>query len=466
MLKPFPCLIACTVVGAFVAAPCSAQKTPKAEAVEKFDILTYKTPKGWQKNVSAAAVQLGVDGAGGTCLISLFKSATGTTDPKANFSASWDAIVKGTLGLAVKPTSRPTVRSKGWTAESGSAPYEVEGRKGTLLLITMTGNQKVVNILVLTNSDAYQKEVTEFLGSVDLPKIVTAAAPVTEKKATPPAAPGASAKSGFKFTTTNFDDGWAAVEEKAWARITKGNVTALVHFPDLKADAYTPALQDALVNAWNVLVAPRYTKIRDLQFRPILSYESISFAEADAQDIATGRDVHIILFKKHFSGGQGKYIEFVTPSKAEFEKVFGPYHETASGWDKLEALQAKNRFAVDSGDLAGKWSTSASNSLSYYYVNGGGYAGAVSSASSSEFSFTRTGSYSSSHGYASGVVGAQKFDSAAYKGTFVTTSWTVKLTNRFKGKAGTYDCYFEAVRGGRILVLSDKGGVVYSLVRK
>ena len=73
----------------------------------------------------------------------------------------------------------------GWTVESGSEQYESDGKKGIVMLLTATGNGKMVNVLALTNTDAYQKDITDFLESISLPKIT----PATKTTTTNPSKP-------------------------------------------------------------------------------------------------------------------------------------------------------------------------------------------------------------------------------------------------------------------------------------
>ena len=306
-------------------------------------------------------------------------------------------------------------------------------------------------------------------GPTPTPAPVVVVLPTVTTIATPAAAPTATPtprKGSFQFVTTNFDDGWTAAEQDDWVRVTKGEVIVLVHYPNQKADAYNSVLKDGLQNAWNILVAPRYTNIQNFELKPIQSFESIAFAEADAEDRATGKRVHVVLFKKHFSKGHGKYLEFITASKGEFEKEFGAYHNDEFGWDKLVSMQGKNRFAVSGADLVGKWTTSDFATLSYYYANTGGFAGATATSTADVFTFAPGGTYQSQHSGASGQVGNQKFSNQNYKGKFSANNWTLTLTNRFQGDSETYDCHFEAVKGGRILVLTDKHNTVLPLVKQ
>jgi hypothetical protein len=441
--------------------PCAGVRAQKPET---FEGIGYTLPKGWQKDVGKAAVQMGTDGEKGACLITLFKPVASPGDPKANFEESWKIIVKELVTVSGRPKMQPTGKEDGWTVESGLATYESDGKKGVVLLVTATGGGKMVNVLVLTDTDAYQTEITAFINALRLPKVAADDPEPAKGEGEKPgkAAPAAPRKSGYQFSSTNFDDGWTAVEQEAWVRVTKGNLTVLVHYPDAKADARETNLE----GAWNLLVAPRYANVREQTFRDTRGFERVLFAEAQAVDRATGKTVYVVLVKKFFNTGNGRWLEFVSPTRADYEKEFGPYRDQEFGWEKVTDMEGRNRFAVGVGDLTGTWSTSSSASLQYYYVDSGRSAGATATSTADEFAFQPGGAYQSDHAGASGAVGKQKFSRQVYKGKFSTDRWTMTLTNRFRGDSETYNCHFVAVKGGRILILTDRRGGGYTLVKK
>lgn len=270
----------------------------------------------------------------------------------------------------------------------------------------------------------------------------------------------------FFFNTTNFDDGWVSSAKESWTEVTKNNLIVLLHYPNQQVDAYHSVLKEGDMIAWNSLVAPKYNSIQNFQWRTIQSYESITFIEADAVEKSTGKNVHIVLFKKHYTKGNGRYLEFITSSKAVFEQEFGPYHNDEFGWDKMSNMQFRNKYAVSENDLTGTWSANDYASLTYYYINGGGYAGTNATSTADEFTFLTGNNYKSDHAGASGVVGNQKFSRQVYNGKYTAGNWELVLTNRFKGETEKYSCYFEAIKGGRILVLTDRLGTTYTLVKK
>jgi hypothetical protein len=146
-----------------------------AQQREKFDIVTFKTPRGWQKQAGENAVQLGGERDGASCLVTMFKAVPGSPDAKFNFDSAWETIVEEMVKVAGKPQMQPSASENGWTSQSGLAGYEVDGKKGVVLLVTLTGGGKMVNIMILTDSNAFEAEIASFLGSIDLPKVAETA---------------------------------------------------------------------------------------------------------------------------------------------------------------------------------------------------------------------------------------------------------------------------------------------------
>jgi hypothetical protein len=149
-------------------------------AQEKFDIVSFKTPAGWQKEMKADAVQFTIqDKAKGTfALMMLLKSFDSTSDEsRLNFNSSWTTLVENQLSKTTEAQMQPAATENGWNIESGLTQYEDKGTKGVAMLISATGGKKVVNLLLLTNTDIYQSQITGFIGSIVLPKLGTQKTP-------------------------------------------------------------------------------------------------------------------------------------------------------------------------------------------------------------------------------------------------------------------------------------------------
>lgn len=428
-----------------------AQKT-------EFDLIVHVAPGGFKADKTATSLTYSKQDSatGGFCTITLTKSQASDRGSRENLKEHWKSVLQKAVKVG-EPEIQPSASDNGWVAESGVGSFEIDGKKGVALLMTATGHGRVSSIVILTNTDAYATDIASFLGSVSFKK------PTGSPTVTKPPVPVPGGK--FQFTTTNFDDGWVGATDADWVSVTKGSLKVRVHYPNKTADAYDSVLKTQTQRAWNTLVAPRYSGIKNFQDRSIQSFESIGFAEANAVDKATGKSVYVVLFKKHRNQGDGKYIEFVTDSKATFEKQFMPYRNEEFGWEKLENFAGRNRFAVAGSDLVGTWTTRGYAGLAYYYVSSGAFAGATSTSTADEYRFVTGGKYSSDHSGASGQVGNLKFSRQTYKGSYSTNQWSVRMTNRFKGEDEVFQCHFEAVKGGRILVLRDRNETVWYLVR-
>ncbi len=261
---------------------------------------------------------------------------------------------------------------------------------------------------------------------------------------------------GFAFTTSNFNDGWVATVKADWVQVTKGTTIVLIHYPNKQADTYNSVLMDGLKNAWNVLVAPRYSAGSNFEFKPLTNWEPIEFAEADMVEKSSGRQVHVVLFKKNYSSGSGKYLEFITPGKAAFEQEFCAYHEGSSGWEKIENMATYNKFAVAASDLSGKWTSDFSGAIQYVNAYTGFDAGMDTHASKENFQFGPGNNYQWDLGVASGPVGNIKFQSVKSSGDFsMVSNWQVKFSD-IEGKPRTFSTYFSCIKGLRILWLDDK----------
>lgn len=190
---------------------------------QSFDIATYIPPAGWKKLVKEQSIQYSKQDnkKGIYCLLTLYKSVEATGNPKDNFNQGWDILVKEPLAVAAAPQMEKAINEDGWEAQTGYASFETDGNKGIAMLVTSSGFSKAVSILILTNSDVYEAEITKFLSSIDF-----------KKRVVKPVIKPVVATGKFKFTSTNFDDGWVSTVQENWVEVTKGNIKVLLHYPN------------------------------------------------------------------------------------------------------------------------------------------------------------------------------------------------------------------------------------------
>jgi hypothetical protein len=152
-----------------IAISCFAQK-------QAFDVLNYTIPKGWDKTEMSQGIQLSAknDGKGNYATAVILSSAATAASAQENFDNSWEKLVKGTLSVSGEPTMQEPATEKGWSVLSGQASYTDGANKGLVTLITATGNGKMANVVIMTNTDKYQNQILGFIKSLDLNETATA----------------------------------------------------------------------------------------------------------------------------------------------------------------------------------------------------------------------------------------------------------------------------------------------------
>lgn len=425
-----------------------------AQANETFDIATFQAPKGWTKQSGQDGIQFSIAENDSFCLITLFRSVPGLSSPKENFDAAWSTIVKEAVTVTAAPQMFPSDPRGQWQISGGFAPFEKDGSKGVAVLYTASGFGRMMNALVLTNTQQFEPEATAFLASISFKQ--PADANVAPKSTGQVTQPHSARKSGFKYTENRFNDGWTAIEQEDWVRATRGSATVLIHYelPDLRP---FNNLDEKSTFVWDKIVAPRYRDLKNFYARRGWYTDGDSmngkyFVSGDVTDPSTGKRAYVALYK---DGNAGKWIEFIMPDKRFFESTFTPvFDQDGTNWAKLSAMIGYNKFAVAPEDIPGVWRSSSAAGVDLYNIYTGDSLGMATSSSTNEFTFVANGGYSENYKSASGVGAGLSYYGQTNKGRYsVSSSSMLTLTNRFKGQAHEFAAYFEAVKGGRILHL-------------
>lgn len=434
-----------------------------AQQSETFDIATFSPPAGWKRESVdfAASYVITNNKTGGWCRIAIYKSIGSSGDPQVDFKSEWDNLAaKDHEGIST-PTPE-TTNEDGWTANSGVSKFTWQQKDAFILLNTISGYGRALSITVIMNSQEFMKEVEKFLNSLDLKKpedpIANNIPNTSQSQAVQPITiTGAPGNQGISTSTTNFDDGWVAHPFADYVRVTKGNTTVLLHY----AIEITDELRntgDVAGNLFDRLMLPRYavSNIRKYD-NGGPCYFCVYFYEADVVEKSSGKKYYAG-FRVLTESGVSRCIEILSPSKQEFDKEF-PTQE------KIAALTGYNKFAITQADLIGTWEESGGSYVNMYSTVTGAYAGMNSASSAHKFIFKNDGTYFSNHKGAFGMVGSMTFFDQKYNGSYTVTNWDLTATKRFEGKTDIFWAEFEAVRGGRVLHLTDKNaaGMKYHL---
>ncbi|MGG9960539.1 hypothetical protein [Ferruginibacter sp. SUN106] len=262
--------------------------------------------------------------------------------------------------------------------------------------------------------------------------------------------------SGYKFNTTNFDDGWTATEQADWVAVTKGSIKVLLHYP--RAGTIFPADPEPLTTAaWNILVAPRYSNLKNYKTATITTFDRPYLGMGTATENATGKEVFIVFFRQGKSG----WLEFISPDKNSFIQQYKFDPETIQ-WDSesdllrpLANMVGYNKFAIDAADFAGKWTSDFTGIQQMYNVYTGEYAGMNMNQSNEEFVFGPGNTYNWKLLVVNGMVGSAKFNQVKSSGNFtIPGSWQIHFS-KIENKDKTCHVYWSCIKGARILNLLD-----------
>ncbi len=178
-----------------IAISCFGQK-------QTFDVLNYTVPKGWDKTEMAGGIQLSAksDGKGSYATVVILHSAATTLPANETFTNSWEKLVKTTVAVSGEPTMQEPAVEKGWNIVSGQASYTDGANKGQVTLITATGNGKMANVVIMTNTAKYQNQILDLIKSLDLNETATAQNNNTQSTSTTNYTTGSGNKNIYSIT--------------------------------------------------------------------------------------------------------------------------------------------------------------------------------------------------------------------------------------------------------------------------
>lgn len=424
-----------------------------------YDIVSYKSPAGYKLAESTPRLRKLNKVTGTTyCAVTLLAALPSVGTVQQDFDAEW-ALLGGQLTLGA-PTSQPAPAIRGWQAVVGAGTFSQGSSSGLAMLTTLTGGSQRFSVLLLTNKlEACTGDYGKLVASLVLPPVKAAAAGAPAASMPPPAPTTPTAASPYRFTTTTFQEGWTSTQRPDWVEVTSGAFTVRLHYPIAFTDDTRRLDPTARVqHLWNQLIAPRY-RATNLSIAPTeLGVGVSSFGEADVTEVGTNRAAHVALLTTS-QNGSAYVIEVVAPDVASLRKQFPTY-------DQIKAMAGFNKFQVDASDLRGTWENSSAAYGMYYSTADGSFAGMRGASVYDKFVFPGDGRYAWE---AIGVVtggGTGTAQVGTVKGTFRVNAWEATATDT-DGKVTQYLLQFEAIRGGRLLVLQNKvaSGLRYVLAR-
>jgi hypothetical protein len=421
---------------------------------QAFDIITYASPQNWAKEVKENIISYTItDPKKKTwCQIGVTKSTVSKGGIGADFDSEWRELVVKNYNPTDTPQLTEVQQANGWQIVTGAGKFIFNNSEAIVMLTTISGGGRCASIVSITNSQDYMSPIESFLNSVELPQ----AEQDGSQEVMANTLESNQATSDFAFTTTNFDDGWTSTINADWVEVIKGNMKVLLHYP--KEGTIFPADPEPLISAaWNILVAPRYSNLKNYKTAYISTYDRPYLGMGYATENATGKNVFIVLFRQ----GQTGWLEFISPDKNSFIQQF-KFDPEAIQWDSesdlmvpLANMTGYNKFAVAASDFKGKWTSDFTGIQQLYNVYTGQYAGMNMHQSNEEFVFGAGSSYNWKLLVVSGMVGNAKFTEVKSSGQFtVPNNWQIQFS-KIENKARTYHAFWSCIKGARVLNLLD-----------
>jgi hypothetical protein len=456
-------------------------QTTKGQTIEQFDIVSFTPPAGWVKETGKGFIAYTKvnETKGEYARILLYASEPATGNVDADFDTEWLELVKPNYNPGALTDVSTSNYKDGWIAKIGVAPFKFKNQNHAVVLNTLVKNKIKMSNVFISNTVAYQADFEDFGSSLLFGAGHTIQNQQNQLQRNEPAAtkqsmgikseqknqPAYSQSSDFTYTTSNFDDGWTATIQNDYVLVNKGNARVFLYYAvPYNSDNFSGTGVMDRDYYWDNYVAKQF-KITTKQYKDdgeFISSLKPKYVEGRGMDPETG-ETRFIAMTLTVAPNTAQITVASFPDEATFRQTF----PNANGkfTSDLTEMSRYNKFAIDINDLAGTWQSGGSQMLQWYDGITGAYAGATMAASSATFTFSNAGTYSSIHNGATGAVGAMNTFQQEYKGALTVSNWNMVLTNRWQGETSNFEAHYQAVRGGRLLYLSDNAGSSYLLVK-
>ena len=143
-----------------------------AQTTETFDIATFQSPHGWQKQSKDGVLIFNTSNQQKNtyAMIMVYASGESSGNAKSDFESDWQQFIAGQLGVKNKPQLEPTKKVEGWESITGGAAFENEMGKSAVILNTFSGYGRSFSMAAIFNSQDHLPAIEAFSLSVKLKK--------------------------------------------------------------------------------------------------------------------------------------------------------------------------------------------------------------------------------------------------------------------------------------------------------
>jgi hypothetical protein len=149
---------------------------------DTFDLVAFTAPKKWTKSVAENVVSFTIENKKSKewCRINIVKSTISKGSIEQDFESEWQELVVKSFKSGEASQTNEIQQTDGWKIKTGGAKFTFNNGDAIAMLTTMSGFERCVSIVALTNSKVYIKDIEALLSSVNIKKPETAALPATK----------------------------------------------------------------------------------------------------------------------------------------------------------------------------------------------------------------------------------------------------------------------------------------------
>ena len=138
---------------------------------ETFDIITYSAPEGYARQQSKDGVQFTriANDKFSYCRFTVYVSRLGTDDIRKEFTDEWTVLIKNMIqfsAVEVPSETQAAGPDDGWNVLSGESVVKKDEGDYIVTLITLVGHGRVTSVMIEVNSDIFNPEIEQFIGSL------------------------------------------------------------------------------------------------------------------------------------------------------------------------------------------------------------------------------------------------------------------------------------------------------------
>ena len=142
-----------------------------AQSKETFDLISYVPPKGWKKEVKEntyTSYTITDKKKNSYCQVFIMLSVDSKGGIKEDFESEWQGLIVKSYNVKDTPQVTEPMLENGWTVKAGTTQFSFNNENALAMLTTMSGYNKTVSIVTVTNSQDYLSSIQSFLGSVEM----------------------------------------------------------------------------------------------------------------------------------------------------------------------------------------------------------------------------------------------------------------------------------------------------------